>query len=97
MLARRFPDLGFEQQRKVVTAAFFGKAVVEQAPHAWADIGGAQALADAGIVDFAQASERFAASAKAGTVDPFPRHEVTDAMWDLITTEAWLRAVLGTV
>ncbi len=86
-LSRRFPHLGFERQRKVVTASFFGKTVVREAPTVWREIGGIQALADAGIVD----PEVGGALYLERPVTPHPATTLTDPMWELLTVEGWLR------
>lgn len=95
MLARRFPTLGFERQRKTITASFFGWSVVTQAPAVWQEIGGAQALADAGIVDphrSAPLYETEPSEAPFDTGSAAPEHTRTDPMWEILTLESWLRA-----
>jgi asparagine synthase (glutamine-hydrolysing) len=87
MLSHRFPDLGFERQRKAVTASYFGEAVVNQAPQVWRETGGARALADAGIVDADASAGLYRPRGPGETVD----HTVTDPMWEILTVEGWLR------
>jgi asparagine synthetase B (glutamine-hydrolysing) len=87
MLGRRFPDLGFERQRKAITASYFGSAVLSQAPQVWKDMGGARVLAEAGIVDLDACAHLYEARPDGSAAD----HTVTDPMWELVTVEGWLR------
>jgi asparagine synthetase B (glutamine-hydrolysing) len=88
MLGRRFPELGFERQRKAITASYFGDSVLRQAPGVWNEMGGARGLEEAGIVD---------SKIAAGLYEPRPvnhvngTHAVTDPMWEILTVEGWLR------
>ena len=50
-LARRFPDLGFERQRKLNANAFFTETLLREGPEIWRELGGARALAALGVVD----------------------------------------------
>lgn len=95
MLGRRFPTLGFERQRKRITSSFFGWSVVTQAPAVWREIGGAQALAEAGIVDpqrCASLYETEPSNARPTGEGRPPDHTITDPMWEILTLESWLRA-----
>lgn len=95
MLARRFPTLGFERQRKTITASYFGRSVVSQAPEVWREMGGADALAAAGIIDPDRAAAIYDFAPSATTLDdasPAPSHRTTDPMWEILTLESWLRA-----
>ncbi|HUR73957.1 MAG TPA: asparagine synthase-related protein [Sporichthya sp.] len=94
-LARRFPALGFERQRKLVVTSFFGQAVGAQAPVAWRESGGARALSDAGIVDPARVATLYADDVPAGaSAISAAESDPTQAylMWEILTTESWLRA-----
>ncbi len=51
MLARRFPELGFERQRKVSGTPVSRRIFVEEGGAAWRRLGGATALSDLGVVD----------------------------------------------
>jgi hypothetical protein len=88
MLARRFPGLGFERQRKVAADSFFKACVFGAAPASWADMGRMRALAELGIVD--ASFDRVIQAAIA--------HEDVDRtylIWDGLTAEAWVRGRLG--
>jgi len=50
-LARRFPDLGFERQRKVLVVNFYREMVQQEAPAVWQEMGSARALKDIGMID----------------------------------------------
>ena len=50
-LARRFPDLGFERQRKVLAVNFYRDMIQQDAPTVWQEMGGAKALKDIGMVE----------------------------------------------
>ena len=49
-IARRFPKLGFERQRKVNATNFFRGLLQREGPAAWRSIGGTRALSDLGLV-----------------------------------------------
>jgi asparagine synthetase B (glutamine-hydrolysing) len=50
-LARRFPDLGFERQRKVLGVNFYRSLVEQDGANIWQELGGAKALKGLGIID----------------------------------------------
>jgi hypothetical protein len=50
-LARRFPDLGFERQRKVLGLNFYKSLVEQDGADIWGELGGAKALKSLGIID----------------------------------------------
>jgi asparagine synthetase B (glutamine-hydrolysing) len=86
MLARRFPTLGFERQRKVVGTAFAFDTFHSELPIALRAIGGARALADLGLVDRHKLDEavvRFASSPS--------EHWRGNSLWHVLSLEAWVR------
>jgi asparagine synthase (glutamine-hydrolysing) len=85
-LAKRFPALGFERQRKVVALDFFRSILLEEGRRAWQAYGGVSTLAEAGIVD----GERANRAVEAALRDR--RGRGSDRIWDLLTCEAWFRA-----
>jgi hypothetical protein len=87
MLAQRFPALGFERQRKTVIPALFASWVVRDGPRVWSELGGPQALAEAGIIDLAALGRRRDRGAT-------PYREAA-ILWEILTVEAWLRARVG--
>jgi asparagine synthase (glutamine-hydrolysing) len=50
-VARRFPDLGFERQRKVLGVNFYRSLVEQDGADIWRELGGAKALKGLGIID----------------------------------------------
>ena len=50
-VARRFPQLGFERQKKVIATNLFNSMMLQDGKKAWRVLGGTQALAKLGIVD----------------------------------------------
>ena len=50
-VARRFPGMGFERQKKLVARNFVNEVLLEEAGVAWQEIGGARALADLGVIE----------------------------------------------
>ncbi len=88
ILARRFPRLGFERQRKVVSVDFFRHTVLREATAAWQRMAGAQALAKVGAVDSTLLNGAFH--------QILANNQLRDAqrIWDVLNLEAWLRARL---
>ena len=86
MLARRFPNAGFERQKKVIGNEFAFDTFVTEVPRVLAEMGGARALAELGIVDQAQldhAVERMRS-------DPTERGQ-SYRLWHVVGLEAWVR------
>jgi asparagine synthase (glutamine-hydrolysing) len=89
-VARRFPGLNFERQRKVTALNFFTSLLLEEGARLWQMMGGAQALAELGIVD-AQALDSTMPKLLSGTQPPQESHRIRD----ILLVEAWLRPRLG--
>jgi asparagine synthase (glutamine-hydrolysing) len=87
-LARRFPQLGFERQRKVSAEAFFQSIVMTTGAQAWRTLGGARALAQIGVVD----GRRLAADMDAMLRNGNPRF--AERIWDVLNLESWTRSNL---
>jgi asparagine synthase (glutamine-hydrolysing) len=84
-LARRFPDLGLERQKKVIATDYFTSVMLGQGREIWEETGGAQALAELGVVDggrVRQAAEEMFASGTA---------RAANRMWNILNLEAWVR------
>jgi asparagine synthase (glutamine-hydrolysing) len=88
MLARKFPDLGFERHKKVLASNFFTQIMAEEAPRAWKRLGGAQALASLGIVDSSRLH-----SVVRDVLRENHHHDVS-RIWNVLTVEAWVRSQL---
>src|SRR4029450_4705087 len=89
MLARRFPELGFESQRKLVANAFSRPLVTSEGARLWKTMGGTPALVEAGIVDPAKA-ERIVQEVFARQAEGAYAYR----LWDMLSLEGWLRARL---
>jgi hypothetical protein len=89
-VARRFPGLNFERQKKVSAMDFFTSLLLEEGPRLWRALDGAHGLAELGIVD-APALDSAMSVLLSGTRPPQESHRVRD----LLLVEAWLRPRLG--
>lgn len=87
MLARRFPTLGFERQRKVGALDFFSGIVRREVPPLVTQFGDFRGLASLGVVDAAQTR---------AYVDNAWQDSAwhTGAAWNMINMEAWVRRQL---
>jgi hypothetical protein len=91
-LARRFPELGFERQRKVTGTAVVRTMFVREGGMAWRRMGGATALAGLGVVDGAAASalvEGLLSDRRAPEENAYSYR-----IWDILALEAWVRCRL---
>jgi hypothetical protein len=84
-IAKRFPDLGFERQQKVIAGSFIKNTLNFEGMEAFKRIGGLQYLIKFGIIQ--EISEQFIAELLADK-DLNENHRV----WELLTLEAWLRS-----
>jgi hypothetical protein len=80
-LARRFPTLGLNRQRKVAATSFFQTLVRQQVPQVAATLGRCRGLAALGIIG-ADAARDYATDGW-GSVSN---------RWDLVNLESWVRA-----
>jgi asparagine synthetase B (glutamine-hydrolysing) len=89
MLAERFPDLGFESQRKVVSTDAFRTTALLQGGAAWQAMDGTPLLAELGIVDGTlvrrEADDILASGSTARSY----------RLWDLLSLESWARGHTG--
>ena len=84
-LARRFPKLGFERQKKVLMNTFYRDILLVEGPNAWRTTGGSPALAALGIVDASGLSVTMAAILAGAQQQQLYR------AWDVLNLEAWLQ------
>jgi len=84
-LARRFPQLAFERQKKVTAHNFFQDTLLTEGPRLWRTTSGAQAMAELGLVD-APALDSAMAALFSGA-----QPQYTYRIRDVLLTEAWLR------
>jgi asparagine synthetase B (glutamine-hydrolysing) len=87
MLARRFPELGFERQKKVLADEFANDIFITEIPETLRAMGGAQALADLGVVDAKKLDEEITRIA----TDPAERPRAY-LIWHALSLESWARA-----
>lgn len=86
-IARRFPNFGFERQKKVVAADYHHAMVRRDGPDAIRRLGGCRRLVELGVVDGAQVGTALD-KAWAGS-DLRELH----LAWELLNMETWLRQV----
>ena len=88
-LARRFPNLGFEQQRKLEATRFYSSLIYRDAHNIRRQLGGSPALADLGVVDeraIGPAFERLLSREKIGEAH---------LAWSMLNLESWAQAHVG--
>ena len=85
-VARRFPTLGLDRQKKVAATSFYDELVRREAPQAWKQLGGLTALVSAGIVD--EDRTRKMAETAIASGDLASSRETCH----LMQLEAWVRA-----
>ena len=84
-LARSFPELGFERQRKINATSYVGSMIQRELPSVWKQVGGIERLAEFGIAD-PQRTEPVLAAALAG--DRLSQHHA----WEMLNLECWLQS-----
>ena len=84
-VASRFPQLGFEKQKKVFSTNFFNSTMLQEGKKAWQALGGTPALAELGIVD----GERLGSTIEAILGGNQLRQAYR--IWDVLNMESWLR------
>lgn len=90
MLQRRFPELGFDRQKKVGATSMVRDTVGREAGRALEAAGGVNALGQLGVVDPGQFSE------EVGRVIADPRHRKINhfRVLETLNTEVWVRSRL---
>ncbi|MGH7897298.1 MAG: asparagine synthase-related protein, partial [Candidatus Binatia bacterium] len=89
MLAKRFPDLGFERQKKIGATNFMRSKLLAEGKRAFERLGGKLALAELGAVDAKRwrlTSQRILAQTASQQL-----HYV----WTVLSMESWLRTRLS--
>jgi asparagine synthetase B (glutamine-hydrolysing) len=84
-VAKRFPGLGFDRQRKIDLIKFFPSIMRTEGPAAWRSMGGAKTLVAMGLAD----RERI--NSWVQTVFRSDDHPVAFRLWLMMTMESWLR------
>ena len=95
-LAEKFPRLGFDRSRKVTASGFYRSVLIGEGVDAWRRMGGAQALAELGVVDGPALDRHMDDLFRRGDAglsgaDPGLAWQI----WYVLTTEAWARPRLG--
>lgn len=85
-VARRFPGLGFEQQKKIQLTKLFPLIVRSEGWAAWRKLDGAKALVAMGLAEKEKVDSWVKAAINSDD------HPVAFRVWLLMTMEAWLRA-----
>jgi asparagine synthase (glutamine-hydrolysing) len=86
-LARRFPDLGFQQQRKIAATSYARSVMKDQVVTEWERLGGIPALAELGVASQDGFGPIVASAAGGDYLSQF-------RVWDALNLEAWLRSHL---
>ena len=81
-VARRFPRLGLDRQKKLAATSFFRSVLRDEVPKLWQRFGGAPALAAMGIVDVRKMDQMVQASLAN------PSREGLSRIWDLLNLDA---------
>lgn len=84
-LARRFPQLGLERQKKVIASNYFASVMLGEGRKIWDETGGPQALVELGVVDRQRINTAAEQMFSAGTARAGSR------MWNILNLEAWVR------
>ena len=84
-LARRFPELGFDRQKKLTAVSYSRGVVLEQGERAWRASNGAPSLAELDVID-QKAFERELQAILSG------RRERVFHVSDVLNLEAWTRS-----
>lgn len=85
MLARRFPELGFDSHKKVLATNYFTNLITKEGPSAWEKMGGATALEAAGVIE-REHLDSWIKEVFAGN-----RLRETARVWNLMSLEVWIR------
>jgi asparagine synthase (glutamine-hydrolysing) len=88
-LDRRFPDLGFERQKKVTAADYYRNTLLSQGPRALKKMGGTRALGEIGVVHARGATRLLEDILSGSHLDDAYRDAYR--IWDTLSLEAWLR------
>jgi asparagine synthetase B (glutamine-hydrolysing) len=97
-LARRFPEAGFEDQKKVLITDFSTSTLTAQIPGAWEKYGGAPTLSSSGIVDgkklqsaFRSSLDRLQGRERGDGSNVLEFSMLAHKLWSVLNLEAWAR------
>lgn len=86
LLARGFPGLGFERQKKIVIRRSLPHSVLGEGVHLWKESGNATELSVLGLADAGKLDAYLTSALQS------ENHRDTFRAWQIISTEHWLRA-----
>ena len=84
-LAKRFPGLGFENQKKVLRRDLLGRTLLAEGGAAWASLEGASALAAMELVEPKKLEVFVRTALSAGD------RQSVDSLWRIFSLESWAR------
>jgi asparagine synthetase B (glutamine-hydrolysing) len=97
-LARRFPEAGFEDQKKVLITDFSTSTLTAQIPRAWEEYQGAPTLSSSGIVDgnalqsaFRSSLNRLQGRERGDGSSVLEFSMLAHKLWSVLNLEAWAR------
>jgi asparagine synthetase B (glutamine-hydrolysing) len=90
-VARRFPSLGFERQRKVLATSFYRTVLFAEAPAVANRYGDCRTLSSLGVVD-GKAAERMVRETLSTPHRDGQSSAHLHRVWDLLNLEAWARS-----
>jgi asparagine synthetase B (glutamine-hydrolysing) len=97
-LARRFPEAGFDRQKKILAVGLSTRRVFDEAPDAWRALGGPTSLAELGIVESARLESRakeildLAGDGRTARGEAaLARSVETYQLWKVLNIESWVR------
>jgi asparagine synthase (glutamine-hydrolysing) len=85
-VARRFPSLGLDRQKKVAATSFYRSVLQHEVPRLWKSSGGAPALAALGVIDPGRTDDMVRKA-----LSQFSRAGLS-RVWDVMNLEAWVRS-----
>jgi Asparagine synthase len=86
VVARRFPELGFDKQKKVEIKELFFSILAKEGPAVWKEMGGAKSLAKLGLVDGDLLDAEFYRLLASGS----GTHAKASKLFDVMNMESWL-------
>lgn len=91
IVQKRFPQLGFQKQKKIGATDNFRETVLDESPIVWEKLGGVQSLSHMKIVN-ANSVKHFITSTKE---NPPKNNQPIWMIWNLINFESWLRNMVN--
>lgn len=83
-VAKRFPTLGLDRQKKIASTSFFKSVLRNEVPHLWKHSGRGRTLADLGIIDGMQIDAMVKASLAETSRESLIR------IWEIMNFDTWV-------